>query len=168
MRANEGAQPGRHPPGTQRGKRVNKNAMKRLSLPVIPALVVAGTSLNPAAALELGEIEIQSRLGQPLRASIAYALGPNESLAGYCISVAPGIQLNGMPNLGNASVAVGNGVITLTGTTPVREPLMGARLSVQCPYAPKVTRDYLFFVDPAALPGESRYAETSPVVNATG
>ncbi len=153
-------EPGRHP-DTQRGTRVNKYAMKRLSLPIIPALLVGGTSLNPAQALELGEIEIQSSLGQPLRASIAYALGPNEAIAEYCISLAPGNQLSGMPNLGQANIRVSNGVITLTGSTPVREPLMTARLSIQCPYTPKVAREYTFFVDPSELPTETRYAEAT-------
>ena len=40
----------------------------------LPALVAAGGGLavGSAAALELGELQVQSTLGQPLRASIAY------------------------------------------------------------------------------------------------
>ncbi|MGW8369179.1 MAG: tetratricopeptide repeat protein, partial [Gammaproteobacteria bacterium] len=42
-----------------------------------------------AAALELGELQVQSTLGQPLRASIAYALSPNETIDERCIAVSP-------------------------------------------------------------------------------
>ena len=47
------------------------------------ALVVVGGTIAaaPASALELGEIRIHSSLGQPLRASISYTLGPNEALS---------------------------------------------------------------------------------------
>ncbi|MDH5455521.1 MAG: hypothetical protein OEY37_05565, partial [Gammaproteobacteria bacterium] len=56
------------------------NNRERVATRAILPLVALGGGLaaTPAAALELGELTVQSSLGQPLRASIAYALAPNE------------------------------------------------------------------------------------------
>ena len=131
--------------------------MKRLGLPVIPALVIAG-GINSAQALELGDIEVQSRLGQPLRASIAYALAPNEQLADYCVSLARTADAGGVPGLSRAAISVSQGRITITGDAPVTEPLLSARLSVSCPYTAQITREYTLFVDPSDVPAETRLA----------
>ncbi len=116
----------------------------------LPAIVAVGSGLAafPAAALELGEVTVQSRLGQPLRASIAYALAPNEQIANYCVTMRPGPSLSGLPGFGSAQLSVANGVIMLTGKTPVREPMISAHVVVNCPYSANLSREYLLFIDP--------------------
>ena len=116
----------------------------------IPALIAVGTGLAalPANALELGELTVQSRLGQPLRASIAYALAPNEQLSDYCVTMRPGPSVSGLPGFGTATVSVLNGVIMLSGETPVREPMVSAHVIVNCPYSANLSREYLLFIDP--------------------
>ena len=130
-----------------------KNAVHRSSRSkrAVPAILAVGTSLAavPAAALELGEVTVHSSLGQPLRASIAYALAPNESLANTCVSIGPAGM--GLPGIGPATVSVANGVINLTGATPLREPMVSVRLVVDCPYSPNLSREYMLFVDPKAI-----------------
>jgi len=123
---------------------------KNLANRGIPAIIAVGSSLAalPASALELGELTIQSRLGQPLRASIAYALAPNEQLADYCVTMRPGPSVSGLPGFGAATVSVSNGVIMLTGKTPVREPMISAHVVVNCPYSANLSREYLLFIDP--------------------
>lgn len=118
---------------------------------LLPALLAVGSGLAtlPAAALELGEIKVQSTLGQPLRASIAYALGPNEQLADYCVTLKPGLASGGLPAISRADVNVAGGIISLTGKTVVREPLMTVRVNVSCPYTPNLSREYMLFIDPA-------------------
>jgi len=127
----------------------------------IPTLVAVGISLIafPAAALELGELTVQSRLGQPLRASIAYALAPNEQIANYCITLRPGASVSGLPSFGTATLKVANGVIMLTGNTPVREPMVSAHIVVNCPYSANLSREYLLFIDPL-LPAYEQTAVT--------
>ena len=122
----------------------------RTNSTLLPALVAVGGGLGavPATALELGGLNVQSTLGQPLRASIAYALGPNEALAEYCISLRPGAGMDGLPVLRQANIRVADGVILLTGQQAVREPLLTVRLKVDCPYTPRLTREYTLFVDP--------------------
>ena len=116
----------------------------------LPAIIAVGSSLIalPASALELGELTVQSRLGQPLRASIAYALAPNEQLSDYCVTMRPGASVSGLPGFGTATVSVANGVIMLTGKTPVREPMVSAHVIVNCPYSANLSREYLLFIDP--------------------
>ena len=116
----------------------------------IPAIIAVGSGLAalPASALEIGELTVQSRLGQPLRASIAYALAPNEQIADYCVTMRPGPSVSGLPGFGAATVSVRNGVIMLAGNTPVREPMISAHVVVNCPYAANLSREYLLFVDP--------------------
>lgn len=122
----------------------------RTNSTLLPALVAVGGGLGavPATALELGGLNVQSTLGQPLRASIAYALGPNEALAEYCISLRPGAGMDGLPVLRQANIRVADGVILLTGQQAVREPLLTVRLKVDCPYTPRLAREYTLFVDP--------------------
>ncbi len=120
---------------------------------VLPTLVAVGGTVAaaPAGAIQLSDIQVQSKLGQPLRASIAYALAPNEILESYCISVSGAPSSSGLPTVINTRVRVADGIITLTGSTPVREPIISLRLSVNCPYAANLTREYMMFIDPANL-----------------
>jgi len=129
----------------------------------LPAIVAVGGSLAvlPASALELGELTVQSRLGQPLRASIAFALAPSEQISDYCVTLRPGPSVSGLPGFGPAAVRVSNGVIMLTGSTPVREPMVSAHVVVNCPYSANLSREYMLFIDPLTLADEPVYQETS-------
>ncbi len=129
---------------------------------LIPALVAVGGSLAiaPASALELSDIKVHSTLGQPLRASIAYALAPNEALSDTCVSLQPGLASGGLPSVNRASLIIADGIIAITGSSLVSEPLMTLRLNVRCPYTPKLSREYMLMVDPA---GRVDTAITTPV-----
>lgn len=133
---------------------------------LLPALFAVGTSMGaaPAAALELGDINVQSTLGQPLRASIAYALQPNEQIANYCITLKPGLSNNGLPAITSANISVADGIISLTGRTAIREPLMTLRLDIACPYTPNLSREYMLFIDPAAPAVAAAEPATAPTV----
>ena len=118
------------------------------------ALVVVGGSLaaSPATALELDDVKVHSTLGQPLRASIAYALGPNEIMSDTCVSLQPMMGAGGLPSIDRGSVVVAGGVIAITGSSVVREPLISMRVAVNCQYTARLTRDYMMFIDPAGTP----------------
>ena len=120
---------------------------------VLPALVAVGGGLatTTAGALELGDLEVQSKLGQPLRASIAYALGPNEIIDSYCVSVQSSTGGRALPDALTATVSVANGVISLSGRPAILEPLMSANVVVNCPYTPHVNRNYTMFIDPVDM-----------------
>ncbi len=133
-------------------------AKRKTNMQILPALVAVGGACGlaaaPASALELGQIRVDSTLGQPLRASIAYALNPNEQMFDYCIFLKPGISANGIPVVSNIRVTITDSVIVLNGRAPIREPLLAMQLSVNCPYTANLARDYTLMIDPAQ-PGES-------------
>jgi len=116
---------------------------------------------SPATALELGDVKVHSSLGQPLRASIAYALAPNEALSDTCVTIQHNMDGAGLPTLNNASMIVADGVIAITGSSIVREPMMTMRVNIRCPYTAQLTREYMMFIDPvgaAAAPIEAPVA----------
>lgn len=134
---------------TRQSKRKTRTAHRsKRTKAMFPALVAVSGSLAAvqAGALELGELQVQSKLGQPLRASIAFALGPNEVLEASCVSIRS--TGSGLPGALGTTISVANGVISLTGRTAVREPILTANLVVNCPYTPHVSRDLMLFLDP--------------------
>lgn len=141
--------------------------VKNSTRSILPALlaVSGGLTSTPANAIEIGEVNVASKLGQPLRASISYALGPNEYIADYCVSLSPRFATSGLPAITQAKVSVANGIIALTGKTAIREPLMAMRLDIKCPYTPNISREYMLFVDPAR-PAETQQAPVQRAVAA--
>ncbi len=129
----------------------NTTTGKKFARHSLPALVAMGGSLAaiPAGALELGELTVHSHLGQPLRASIAFALAPGERLSDSCVALRSGQSASGLPGVGQATVSVASGIILLTGNTAVREPMVSAQIVVNCPYSANLSREYMLFVDPA-------------------
>ncbi len=103
---------------------------------------------GPASALELGELKINSALGQPLRASIAYALNPHEELYDFCVYLRPSLAANGLPVLSRASVSIADGAILLTGSRAIREPLLTMQVSIDCPYTAHISREYTLMINP--------------------
>ncbi len=118
----------------------------------MPALMAVGSACGmmavPASALELGDLKINSSLGQPLRASIAYALNPHEELYDFCIYLRPGLAPNGLPVLSRASVSIADGMILLTGSRAIREPLLTMQVSIDCPYTAHLSREYTLMLNP--------------------
>ena len=102
-----------------------------------------------ASALELGELKINSSLGQPLRASIAFALNPNEGLYDYCVYLRPGLTANGLPSVSRATISIADGMILLAGDRGIREPLLALQVSVDCPGTAHLTRQYALMLNPA-------------------
>lgn len=129
--------------------RVNRIAT-RTQKTLLPLFAVgSGLASVPATALELGDVAVESRLGQPLRASIAYALAPNEQLSGSCVKLGHGAPTSGLPGIGRATLSIADGTILLTGNTPLREPMVAATITVDCAYTANLSREYLMFIDPA-------------------
>ena len=114
----------------------------------MPALVaVGGIAAAPASAIELGEIRIDSTLGQPLRASIAYALHASEQIHDYCVFLQPVRNASGIPGVGKPRIAITDSAILLRGRTPLREPLVAMQLSVQCHNTANLAREYTLMID---------------------
>jgi hypothetical protein len=130
------------------------------------AALGGGLVAMPAAALELGELTVHSNLGQPLRASIAYALAPNEMLSNSCVAVGGGRSTGGLPGIGKNTVSITDSAIVISGETVVREPMLSTRVTINCPYTPNLSREYMLFVDPETLAPVIAAATAAPVVDA--
>ncbi len=129
---------------------------------LLPLFAVGGSlAAVPANALELGDAVVQSRLGQPLRASIAFALAPNEKLAESCVSVSQGPSPSGLPGVGRATISIVDGTLRLQGSNPIREPMVAANITVKCPSTANLSREYMMFIDPAAIETEAPVASLS-------
>ena len=141
-------------------------AMKRILLPIIA--LGGGLAATQAAALELGELTVHSNLGQPLRASIAYALAPNEVLGIACVSIDR--ARGGLPGIGGNTISITERAIIIAGKASIREPMLGMRVTVNCPFTPNLSRDYMLFVDPAnktkANEPVAQVTQISPVAKA--
>jgi len=147
------------------GKR--RNSRKQL----LPALMAVGGACSmmavSASALELGELKVNSTLGQPLRASIAYALNPYEAIHNYCVYLRPGLAANGLPSVSKATISIADGMILLTGKRVIREPLLTMQVSVDCPYTAHLTRQFTLMIDPAQPIAEAPVADASVVVESS-
>lgn len=128
-------------------------------------IVAAGGSLaaGPANAIELGDVMVQSRLGQPLRASIAFALAPNEELSDNCVLLRR--SASGLPGIGRATLRVSDGRILVSGQAPLREPMVAMSVVVNCPYTANLSRDYMMFIDPATPVSEATQTSVATVSN---
>lgn len=132
---------------------------------LLPLVAISGSlAVTPAAALELGELTVHSSLGQPLRASIAYALAPNEMLSNSCIAVGGGRSTGGLPGIGKSAVGITDSAILISGETIVREPMLSTRVTINCPYTPNLSREYMLFVDPATVAPVIAAPVAAPVV----
>ena len=118
--------------------------------------------ITPATALELGDLKIDSSLGQPLRASIAFALNPHEGLYDFCVYIRPGLAANGLPALSKAAVRIADGKILFTGSRPIREPLLTMQVSIDCPYTANLSREYTLMLNPPTAVVREQSLVTEP------
>ncbi len=133
------------------GKKRTDRIATRTQKTLLPLVAVGGSlAAMPASALELGDIAVQSRLGQPLRASVAYALAPNEQLNSSCVTLGFGAPSSGVPGIGPAKISMADGRILLTGSQPIREPMVAARINVSCPHTANLSREYMLLIDPSS------------------
>ena len=119
---------------TANAHREPDRSMKRILLPIIA--LGGGLAAAPASALELGELTVHSNLGQPLRASIAYALAPNEVLSSSCVSI--GSARSGLPGIGSNTISITENAIIIAG-----ELVMDRTITRSIEDSIKVRNDFL-------------------------
>ncbi len=99
--------------------------MKKSTTSISTLVAVSGSLVAlPAAALELGEAQIKSSLGQTLQADIAYALAPNETLASTCISTQFGQPGSAASKTGASKISIANGIISAIKEIGVEVPIV--------------------------------------------
>lgn len=134
----------------------------------IPILLISGI----AHALGLGDVEVRSALGRPLRLLIpVIASGPDEI---GCVQILPrSDELPAPENMRSRAISTPRGnLLEITTLQSVSDPAIGLRVSVGC--AAVITRDYVVFLDPpqttsslgeATPPTESANATLPPAAS---
>ncbi len=129
---------------------------------------IALLALGPVSsfAVGLGELRLNSRLGQPLRATVALRLGVGETPNPNCIrsTGAPGSALRAPADVSlRVPAAAGPGVfdLELTSGRPLYEPMYELALQIDCPGMPIVVRQYVLMLDLPGTPSAPRASETA-------
>jgi len=141
---------------------------------VAGALAVGGFAaslLTPAQALTLGDVSLQSTLGQPLDARIPVELAAGEVLTAGCVSIPPPARSD-LGALPRAQVTVpetpGAGSFTLHVTTaqPLYEPMYELQVQIRCAGTPLLLRQYVLMLDlpGTAMPSPAAAAAPAPAV----
>lgn len=128
----------------------------------------------PAMALGLGELTVESRLGQPFSARILVRTAYDETVEPGCVAVLAGTSGTGLPGIPKARVEVeprdGAYILRIRTQRPVLEPAVSLVLSADCPGAAPVRREYTVLVDPpdavwaARLPTQAASPAPGPSV----
>ncbi|HEU4622982.1 MAG TPA: hypothetical protein VFS42_12235 [Burkholderiaceae bacterium] len=133
------------------------NTSPVLSFKTLIALAVGAAfqiSTSVAHAIGLGQAELKSGLGQPLRLAVPVRLSDGETLTSTCVSVLPHTGGDGVPPLMGARTAVERGADGTTVVVTTRqaqyEPIIRVALQVGCQDV--VTREFVFLLDPPVVP----------------
>jgi hypothetical protein len=130
-------------------------------IPGFACAVLASVLLHPglAAAVALGNIALQSSLGQPLRVVIPVALSTGETLNTACLKLARD-PAPGTPQLLTGRVSVERNAsgtrLIVTTPRPVEEPTL--RVSVQAGCSDTMRRDYVLLLDPQGFDSNTKVA----------
>ncbi len=126
---------------------------RRLISPLAAAIALSLPG-SLSHALSLGDIEVSSSLGQPLRARVPVTLQAGEELSADCISVVRADPFGGDANglIATARVemrqAVGRTVLFVSSPQAIVEPLARLLLRVSCADGGSVYREYTLLLDP--------------------
>lgn len=131
---------------------MRRNISRRRAPQRVAATVLLGSAFSligsAAVALELGDLRVESTLGQPLRASVGFTLNPNEQMFDFCVRLRQGVAGSPIPSVTRAKVSVVGNRLVFTGDTAIKDPLLNMQVVVDCPYTPQLTRQYTLVVDP--------------------
>ena len=114
---------------------------------------VALLTLNPSqvSAVGLGDIVLESRLGEPLRATVPMNVTQGETLPANCVTatsrqtelrVPDRVRVASPP----ASVA-GNYTVQISTLSPLHEPMYELSLVVKCPNVPLFVHHYILLIE---------------------
>jgi hypothetical protein len=141
----------------------------------VAASVAAAFLLAPpfVSSMQLGDVELRSGLGEPVRASIPYRLGAGEWTDGSCVHLLPdeAMPVDLRHRLRSQR---GGDFILLESTRPLNDPYLRFAIEMRCGSSGHVKRDYVVLPDlPGTLarrsprtdliPGEAASGEASPV-----
>lgn len=153
--------------------RRHRNLSRRTAVNALALASALAALLHPAQAATLGEITLDSRLGQPLNARIPLRLYPGESLGPGCVTV----PTTRTPEFGRLpSATISSPEVTQPGTYELRvattqslyEPIYELQVQVRCPGTALMVRDYVLMLDLPGMPAPSTSASLLAIPEAAG
>lgn len=128
---------------------------RRRSIEAASALsLIALTSFSQAWALSVGELQVESTLGQPLRATLDITTNNGEVVNARCLRLSPP-GASGMPGVSGVTLAVSSrlsgATVRFSGSRPLREPMSEMTLNINCSGTPALTKSFLVMLDPPRL-----------------
>lgn len=151
------------------GASPGRTATRRLTLRALALSGAIAAALDPAGAVTLGDVTLESTLGQPLNARVPVLLQPGETLTGSCVTapVATSPELGTLPRPVVSvpeTAAAGSYDLRITTTQPLYEPMYELQLQVRCPGIALVVRQYVLMLDlPGSRPATRQPAASAPV-----
>lgn len=146
------------------------------SRPTVRKSIACGSmmllAINPGhvGAVGLGNMNLKSRLGQPLEATVPLTLNKGEYLPKNCVQQAPSNQALGAPRdmrvISPERNSPGTYEIRVTTANPLHEPMYELALMVKCPGISLIVRQYVLMLDLPGMPIAPPVSQstTSPVV----
>jgi tetratricopeptide (TPR) repeat protein len=140
----------------------------RHSIPLGLALALSLPCL--AQAIGIGDIVLQSHLGEPLKAKVSLSLGDNESISADCLALT--VPDSGSPDdfLTQASVSLQQDkgtTVLIRGLQPLNQMFVRLQLQVRCPGQGSVSRTFTVLPSPDAAPGALPIVDPSPIQSPT-
>ena len=136
------------------------------------SLAVLGLAPLGALALGLGELTVESHLGEPFSARTVIRAGADETVESGCVSVKAAPADSGFPGIPRARVALeprdGGYLLRVRTQRAVLEPVVAFVLAADCPGAAPVRREYTLLLDPPAsvwagrLPAQAALPRAEP------
>jgi hypothetical protein len=144
---------------------VRSVALNRHMLPFALALVASALfTPTPVHGLALGDVNLMSSLGQPLRVAIPVTLASGETLHVACVKLVADNNANSMPQIVTAKVSLEQAAsgtrVMISTPTLVSEPAL--RLAVQTGCGSTTRRDYVLLLDPPATESPTMVAAAEP------
>ncbi|MDP6437489.1 MAG: LysM peptidoglycan-binding domain-containing protein [Gammaproteobacteria bacterium] len=131
-------------------------------------MAVAMLQADPAGALSLGDLKVQSAIGQPFSGSATARIGKGESLAPNCVSsMSPGSEIKNADKLRvrvPSTSRPGEYPLEISSVQPMYEPMYEIRLKVDCPGTIAFTRNYIVMLNlPVTNPARQLAPAPEPV-----
>lgn len=142
------------------------NIWKHAPVAALAAVLLAPL---PGAALSLGEISVQSYLGDPFRATIPLQTAPGEEVDIACLSLAPPPPEEGMVYLRHAQLSLsrqgGTWQLLVTGSNALNEPYISVLIQSGCQEQGRLLREYTVLIDPAIFTAVPQAMEEKPAAD---
>ncbi|WP_373973933.1 hypothetical protein NT239_09760 [Chitinibacter sp. SCUT-21] len=117
-------------------------------------IALMGLLMSPSAqSFTLGDVELQSYVGQPFRAAVPYKTHAGELLTPDCVTLTQGGA--DLPSLGNASINISqrgeqSGMLYINSRQNIGEPIVGFGIRIEC-NGLQISRSFTAFLNVAPV-----------------